>query len=247
AFAVYNPLNTDRLRAEEALARYFPTFSESTLASVSNASPSVANPMGPLQSLGNCQHVLNMSNNPYAHLFATQHLKALVISHFQLLSIPQKIELRTFILNYLGTKGIRLELYVMTGLAELFGLVTKLGWFDADEFQNSLVDASKFLQASNEHRIVGILILASLVQEMNRMTAVLKNITRHRKVGQYIYNSFEHTPKRIHHMFIFPFFSPSFPSFHTAVNFRDLQLTQIFTLCLDAIRELVSKQIAFSN
>ncbi|KAJ3069894.1 Exportin 7, partial [Podochytrium sp. JEL0797] len=212
AYALYNPLGMDRSLAEKTLARHFPTFSESTLASVSNASPTVA--MGPFESLGNCQQVLEMSQSPYAQLFATLHLKTLILSHFQLFSIPQKIELRNFILNYLGTRGTNLQLYVMTGLAELFGLVTKLGWFDADEFQNSLTDVSKFLQASNEHRIVGILLLASLVQEMNRLTVVLKNMTRHRKV---------------------------------AVNFRDLQLAQIFQLCLDAMRELVNKQIAFSN
>ncbi|KAJ3343431.1 Exportin 7 [Entophlyctis luteolus] len=166
--------------------------------------------MRPLQSLSNCQQVLEMSRSPYAQLydpfdpFATMHLKALIISHFQLFNVPQKIELRNFLLNYLGSRGVGLQLYVMTGLAELFGLVTKLGWFDSDEFQNSLVDASKFLQvrlstcilsshssnfylkASNEHRIVGILILASLVQEMNRMTTVLKNMTRHRKVGGFV-------------------------------------------------------------
>ncbi|ORY39407.1 hypothetical protein BCR33DRAFT_788413 [Rhizoclosmatium globosum] len=212
AYAIYNPLGMDRSLAEQTLARHFPTFSESTLASVSNASPT--QPMGPFESLGNCQQVLELSLSPYAQLFATLHLKTLIISHFQLFSIPQKLELRNFVLNYLGTRGMNLQLYVMTGLAELFGLITKLGWFDADEFQNSLVDVSKFLQASNEHRIVGILLLASLVQEMNRMTSVLKNMTRHRKV---------------------------------AVNFRDLQLAQIFQLCLDALKELVGKQIAFSN
>ncbi|KAJ3401560.1 DNA-dependent RNA polymerase II [Chytriomyces hyalinus] len=180
-FALYNPVGMDRARAETTLARHFPTFSDSTLAEVSNASPTVA--MGPLESLGNCQQVLQLSASPYAQLFATLHLKTLVISHFQLFSVPQKIELRGFILSYLGTRGVELQLYVMTGMAELFGLVTKLGWFDADEFQNSLTDVSPFLQASNEYRIVGILLLASLVQEMNRMTSVLKNMTRHRKVA----------------------------------------------------------------
>ncbi|KAI9330091.1 armadillo-type protein [Obelidium mucronatum] len=212
AYAMYNPLGMDRSLAEQTLARHFPTFSESTLASVSNASPTCA--MGPFESLGNCQQVLELSGSPYAQLFATLHLKALIISHFQLFSILQKLELRNFILNYLGTRGNNLQPYVMTGLAELFGLVTKLGWFDADEFQNSLADVSKFLQASNVHRTVGILLLASLVQEMNRLTVVLKNMTRHRKV---------------------------------AVNFRDLQLAQIFQLCLDALRELVNKQISFSS
>ncbi|KAJ3024653.1 UNVERIFIED_CONTAM: hypothetical protein HDU68_007912 [Siphonaria sp. JEL0065] len=212
AYAMYNPIGMNRALAEQTLARHFPTFSESTLASVSNASPTVA--MGPFESLGNCQQVLELSLSPYAQLFATLHLKTLVLSHFQLFTVPQKLELRTFILNYLGTRGINLQIYVMSGLAEIFGLITKLGWFDADEFQNSLVDASKFLQASNEHRIVGVLLLATLVQEMNRLTAVLKNMTRHRKV---------------------------------AVNFRDLQLAQIFQLCLDALRELVNKQIAFKT
>ncbi|KAI8616087.1 Xpo7 protein [Chytriomyces sp. MP71] len=213
SYALYNPLGMDRALAEQTLAQHFPTFSESTLAQVSNASPTLAT-RGPLESLGNCQQVLEHSASPYAQLFASLHLKALIISHFQLFSIPQKIELRNFLLNYLGTRGIGLQLYVMTALAELFGLVTKLGWFDADEFQNSLADTAKFLQASNEHRIVGILLLASLVQEMNRLTSVLKNMTRHRKV---------------------------------AVNFRDLQLAQIFQLSLDALRDLVGKQIAFKS
>jgi hypothetical protein len=52
-----------------------------------------------------------------------------------------------FILRFIGQR-LDLAQYVITALCGLFGLVTKLGWFDADEFQGSFADISAFLQVT---------------------------------------------------------------------------------------------------
>ncbi|KAI9359550.1 armadillo-type protein [Zopfochytrium polystomum] len=181
AWTVYGPLSAqEKELAERTLSFHFPTFSESTFATVSNSSPTT--PMTPLDTIANCQFVLEQSSSPYAQLFVTTHLKLLVFSHFSLISLQQKLELRNFVLNILGRRT-DLTNYVSTALAELFGHITKLGWFDGEEFQNSLVDVSNFLNATPEHRYAGIQLLACLVYEMNRQTGAIKNITRHRKTA----------------------------------------------------------------
>ncbi|KAJ3102466.1 hypothetical protein HDU97_000548 [Phlyctochytrium planicorne] len=131
-----NPAQDGR-NAERTLAYHFPTFSESTLGLVSNASPTV--PMTPLDSITNCQFVLERSDNQYALMFAIAQMKSLVVNHFSFLMLEQKLEL---------SHRINLPGYVSSGIATLFCIVTKLGWYDADEFQNVMNDLNAFLQLS---------------------------------------------------------------------------------------------------
>ncbi|KAJ3210216.1 Exportin 7 [Dinochytrium kinnereticum] len=113
---LYQPKSVeDGRNAEQTLAYHFPTFSESTFGMVSNASPTV--PMTPLDSISNCQYVLERSDSTFAQMFAISQLKTLAISHFSLLLLEQKLE-----------------------------LMTKLGWYDSDDFQNVLNDLGAFLQ-----------------------------------------------------------------------------------------------------
>ncbi|KAJ3109468.1 hypothetical protein HDU96_007196 [Phlyctochytrium bullatum] len=169
--------NEDQRQAEQALAYHFPTFSESNFGFISNASPTI--PMTPLDSITNCQHVLERSNSTCAQMFAVSQLRTLVVSHFTFLALDQKLELRKCLLGH----RVNLEQYVISGIAGLFCVVTKLGWYDADQFQNVLRDLSAFLDASIEHRLVAVQLLACLVNEMNNPVSTQKSMVRHRKIA----------------------------------------------------------------
>ncbi|KAI8851513.1 armadillo-type protein [Chytridium lagenaria] len=178
---LYQPKSLeDKGHAEQTLAYHFPTFSESTFGLVSNASPTV--PMTPLDSISNCQYVLERSSSPYALTFATAQLKTLSISHFSLLSLEHKLELRNFLLRLLGHRTT-LQPFITSGIATLFSIITKLGWHDADEFQSVLSDLGPFLQASINHRLIAIHLLGCLVNEMNSPSSSQKSLVRHRKTA----------------------------------------------------------------
>ncbi|TPX44123.1 hypothetical protein SeLEV6574_g04696 [Synchytrium endobioticum] len=179
-FRLYNPRGpNDRLAAEQVLSPLFPTFAESTFGSVSNANPSV--PMTPYEAVVHCEMVLERSQSPYAHTFVTGHLKTLVTGHFSLFTPAQKIELRNFVLNFLN-QHLSLPPFVESGLAQLFCVVTKLGWFNDEVFRTALSDVSVFSNASTHHQIIGVQILGQLVAEMNQPSST-KNMTRHRKTA----------------------------------------------------------------
>ncbi|KAJ3297575.1 hypothetical protein HK104_000373 [Borealophlyctis nickersoniae] len=179
----YHPIKaTDQAEAERILAFHFPTFSESTFSTISNASPTT--PMTPAQSIMHCQLVLEHSASPYAQMFVLTHLKTLVSSHFSLFTVEEQLELRNFVLRYLTNRGNTLEPFIITSLAHLYCFITKLGWFEKGEFRDCVTEASKFLQASTvDFRYIGVKILGLLVAEMNQPTASLKNTARHRKTA----------------------------------------------------------------
>ncbi|TPX35726.1 hypothetical protein SmJEL517_g01976 [Synchytrium microbalum] len=179
-YRLYNPRGpNDRLAAEQVLSPLFPTFAESTFGTVSNANPSV--PTSPYETVIHCEMVLDQSSSPYAHTFVTGHLKTLVAGHFALFTPSQKIELRNFVLNFLG-RNVNIPQFVETSLAQLFCIVTKLGWFNDEVFREALSDVSRFSTASSHHQIIGVQILGLLVAEMNQPSST-KNMTRHRKTA----------------------------------------------------------------
>ncbi|RKO90217.1 hypothetical protein BDK51DRAFT_32228, partial [Blyttiomyces helicus] len=182
-FIFYNPQGSPgtALGAEQILAENFPTFSESTLHSVSNAlSPTSATT--PYDSVKLCRCVLENSGSPYSQTFAVAHLKTLLHSHFPLFSLEEKLELRTFVLTCLTAKE-NLEPFVASSLAQLFCSITKLGWLDADEYRNGVAQLAQLLQASAQFRIIGLQLYLYLVLEFTQQLTVLKSLQRHRKAS----------------------------------------------------------------
>ncbi|KAJ3194369.1 Exportin 7 [Irineochytrium annulatum] len=113
--------------------------------------------------------LLERSTSVFTLTFAAAHMRRLTYTHQG-----------NSILNLLGNR-VDLDPPICASLASIFCVVTKLGWFDLNEFQNTLSDLSTFLQASIEYRLVGMQILGCLVAEMNTPDNSQKSMTRHRK------------------------------------------------------------------
>jgi len=117
-----------------------------------------------------CQFILDNSAQPYAQVVASASLEILITQFWNNFSIPQKLEIRNYVLNYLATKAHMLNDFVLGNLAKLACRVTKLGWFESAEHREIIEETSKFLQSTIDHHIVGLRLLNALVDEMNSPT-----------------------------------------------------------------------------
>ncbi|CAJ0768992.1 1055_t:CDS:10 [Entrophospora sp. SA101] len=210
-----------RVKAEQLLDNAFPTFSETissrTNGTTSNVSPLNVSPLGvkilsPVDTSMCCRWLLEKSNSPYALMFASARLKSLVLDHYSMFTAQQKLELRNFILNYMFQKPNQPP-FILSSLAQLFATISKVGWFDGDEFKNIKSDLTNFIQvilleATYEHRIIGLQILGIVVVEFNQPSS--RNLARQRK---------------------------------TAIGFRDAELLDIFRLGLDVLRQILSGEM----
>lgn len=157
--------------------------------------------------IAHCKALLDNSQSPYAQLLATFSLLKVVTEHT--LSVPVKLEMRSYFLSFLDSRGPTLEPFVVTSLVQLLCRMTKLCWFDDDMFQNIVEDAKTFLEkgstgGSSGHYLLGLKILVLLVGEMNQPIGG-RTLTAHRKA---------------------------------AVSFRDTALFGIFQLALTALGQL---------
>ncbi|CAG8596932.1 14518_t:CDS:10, partial [Funneliformis caledonium] len=160
---LYSPNSQEqRSKAEKLLDNAFPTFSE-TLSPRTNGSNGLPNnPLGikiqsPTESSMYCKWLLENSTSPYAQLFASARLKSLVLDHYSMFTAKHKLELSmgSFLFNYLALHP-DYQPFVLSSLAQLFATITKVGWFEDDEFKNITNDVSNFIQSTVDHRIVAI-------------------------------------------------------------------------------------------
>ncbi|CAN0236331.1 unnamed protein product [Discosporangium mesarthrocarpum] len=129
-----------------------------------------------------CQYILDHSENSYALLLASSSLTRLITNHWNNFTSVQRVDIRNYILSYLGTVGPKLTDYVQTSLIQLLCRITKLGWFD-DQQHREVVDAvMRFLQATNDHYVIGLKILNQLVEELNIPTSG-RTLPQHRKTA----------------------------------------------------------------
>ncbi|GAB5593863.1 hypothetical protein Unana1_08763 [Umbelopsis nana] len=176
----------DRERAEHILEHAFPTFADAAGSGVAGRRPSLDSSYAydissPQDSAYALTLLLKNSPNPYVQMFASTRLKALITDQFPVFSQEAKIQSRNFILEYTYLHP-NLQPFVIVQLAQVFAMLTKLGWFDLDEFKNVHRDLNQFLQASIDHRIVGLQILTILVQDIN-LPIPARNLARHRKTA----------------------------------------------------------------
>eukprot|EP00934_Nitzschia_sp_Nitz4_P008361 Nitzschia sp. Nitz4//scaffold85_size83877//26190//29710//NITZ4_005223-RA/size83877-augustus-gene-0.148-mRNA-1//1//CDS//3329559119//8351//frame0 len=129
-----------------------------------------------------CQYILDKSNSQYARLVATNSLTELISTHWNSFTVPQRIDIRNYVLGYLANKGPQLQDFVTTALIKLVCRITKLGWFDDAVHRELAEDVTKFLQASIDHCILGLKILNQLVDELNIPTSG-RTLTQHRKTS----------------------------------------------------------------
>ncbi|XP_070074652.1 ran-binding protein 16 isoform X2 [Drosophila takahashii] len=146
--------------------------------------------------LPKCQLLLDRADSSYAQLLAASTLTKLI----QGLSLEQRIDIRSYALNYLATRP-NLQHFVVQALVTLLAKITKFGWFDTFKgemvFQNLLEDVKKFLQGSVEHCTIGVQILSQLVCEMNSIVEldVHLSFSKNRKIAtsyrdQQLYDTF---------------------------------------------------------
>ena len=129
-----------------------------------------------------CQYILENTQSQYARLVATNSLTELITSHWNSFTIPQRIDIRNYVLTYLANNGPQLESFVVVSLIKLVCRITKLGWFDDPVHRELADDVTKFLQATVEHCILGLKILNQLVDELNVPTSG-RTLTQHRKTS----------------------------------------------------------------
>ncbi|KAL4534670.1 hypothetical protein Ndes2526A_g05549 [Nannochloris sp. 'desiccata'] len=154
-----------------------------------------------------CKTILDNSTSPYAQLLASSSLLKVTTEHT--LSTPVRLEMRSYFVSYLSSRGPSLEPFVVTSLVQLLCRMSKLGWFDDDGFRAIVADGKALLEAgtrdaSQQHYLLGLKLLQMTVSEMNSPTPG-RTLTQHRKV---------------------------------AVSFRDQCLYQAFQLALVALQHL---------
>ncbi|XP_074643906.1 exportin-7-like [Tubulanus polymorphus] len=174
--------------------------------------------------LNRCQLLLERGDSAYAQLLAATTLKKLVSRQNVTLPLEQRIYIRDYLLNYLGTRP-KLANFVQQSLVQLFARITRLGWFEQsvvdskDEyvFRNVTSHVSKFLHSpQTEHVMIGVQLLSQLVCEINQISEadVSRSLTKHRKI---------------------------------ASSFRDTQLFQIFQLACSLLKDAVRVISSQSN
>mmetsp|Transcript_2983 Transcript_2983/g.6712 ORF Transcript_2983/g.6712 Transcript_2983/m.6712 type:complete len:1119 (+) Transcript_2983:545-3901(+) len=137
---------------------------------------------GSAENIPQCQFILENSQSQYSRLVATNSLTELITAHWNSFTVPQRIDIRNYVLNYLANKGPQLEDYVTTALIKLVCRITKLGWFDDAVHREMADDVSKFLQATVDHCVLGLKVLNQLVDELNIPTTG-RTLTQHRKTS----------------------------------------------------------------
>ncbi|KAI0562710.1 Importin-beta [Gracilaria domingensis] len=158
--------------------------------------------------LSQCTMILENSAAPYAQKFAAWTLTKLITSYWSQIGVQERVELRNYVLNYMANKGPQLEQYVRLELTTLLCRVTKLGWNDGDSHRGTVDDVCRFLDASEEHCIIGLQILARLVSDMNTSATTFRRTITHSQARK------------------------------VSLSFRDLQLLKVFNIAINTFAKL---------
>ncbi|XVF24570.1 hypothetical protein REPUB_Repub13aG0139400 [Reevesia pubescens] len=131
--------------------------------------------------ISQCQYILENALTPYALMLASSSLLKQVTDHT--LALTLRLDIWSYIFNYLATRGPKLQPFVTASLIQLLCRVTKFGWFDDERFRDVVKESTNFLsQGTSEHYAIGLKILNQLVSEMNQPNPGLPS-THHRRVA----------------------------------------------------------------
>ncbi|KAG0375493.1 Ran-binding protein 17 [Mortierella sp. AD032] len=114
--------------------------------------------------------------------FATSRLKNLVEDHFTTFTTPEQLGLRTFVLRYIYQNPDS-QPFIITAQAQLFAIITKLGWLENEEFRALVEQIQVFFQPGHPiaYRIIGTRILTAVATEMNLPSS--RHATKYRKIA----------------------------------------------------------------
>ncbi|KAH7051460.1 hypothetical protein BKA57DRAFT_534225 [Linnemannia elongata] len=192
---LYNPSSqASRIQVESLLNYHFPTFSLATASSTTSSAATAAQAQTedlkghspsintPIESALFCRSLLENTQNPYALMFATSRLKNLVEDHFTTFTTLEQLGLRTFVLRYIYQNPDS-QPFIITAQAQLFAIITKLGWLENEEFRALVDQIQVFFQPGNPiaYRIIGARILTAVATEMNLPSA--RHATKYRKIA----------------------------------------------------------------
>jgi len=131
--------------------------------------------------ISQCQYILDNATTPYALMLASSSLLKQVSDRS--LSLQLRLDIRSYVINYLAGRGPNLQNFVIVSLIQLVCRITKFGWFDDDRFRETVKEATDFLGlASQDHYFIGLKILNNLVTEMNQPNPAMP-MTLHRKIA----------------------------------------------------------------
>ncbi|KAG0296006.1 Exportin 7 [Dissophora globulifera] len=90
--------------------------------------------------------------------------------------------MRTFVLRYIY-QNPHAQPFIITAQAQLFALITKLGWIDNEEFRALVDQIQVFFQPGSAlvYRIIGMRLLTAVVSEMNTPSA--RHAAKYRKIA----------------------------------------------------------------
>ncbi|KAF9967387.1 Exportin 7 [Mortierella alpina] len=178
---LYNPPNpSSRAQAESLLNYHCPPFSSTYGSGTGHAETEGHSPNvhSPIDSALLCRRLLDSSKNLYALMFATSRLKSLVEDHFTNFAKAEQHGLRSFVLQYIYQHP-DLPPFIFAAQAQMFAIITKLGWTENAEFRHLLDHIQVFFQHAADHRVLGIRVLEAVTVEMN--IPGTRNIVKHRK------------------------------------------------------------------
>ncbi|KHN87609.1 Ran-binding protein 16 [Toxocara canis] len=158
--------------------------------------------------------IARLAEVPYAQLVASNTLLKLLISKTGV-SLQQRLELCTYLLNYLGERCASLPPFVVSSLCQLFARLTKLSWLDYDldtktfPFREPVNSIARLAEESADRGLLAVQLLALLVSDMNTMAGV-DSISKQRKI---------------------------------ALSFRDCHLLDIFKLSTSMLEKILATNI----
>ncbi|KAI8088148.1 armadillo-type protein [Thamnidium elegans] len=167
---LYNPKSSsEQTQVQKILEASFPTFSSDVATTTNLENVPSFGIQTPTDTANALRILLENSPSPFVQTFCLSRLKQLVLAQFTIFDKDTKLHLRTFLLEYAYIHP-DLQSFVIIHLASVLALLTRFGWMEIDEYQNVYKDLTQFIQTSSEHRIVGIQILTTIVQDMNTVT-----------------------------------------------------------------------------
>ncbi|KAF9986603.1 Exportin 7 [Mortierella antarctica] len=163
---LYNPSSqASRIQVESLLNYHFPTFSLSSANTAASSLSATALAMPGEDDALHKGHSPDI-NSPIE--FATSRLRNLVEDHFTTFTPAEQVGLRTFVLRYIY-QNPDAQAFILTAQAQLFAIITKLGWIENEEFRALVDQIQVFFQPGTTvaYRIIGIRLLTAVATEMN--------------------------------------------------------------------------------
>eukprot|EP00002_Diphylleia_rotans_P040206 TRINITY_DN9481_c0_g1_i1.p1 TRINITY_DN9481_c0_g1~~TRINITY_DN9481_c0_g1_i1.p1 ORF type:complete len:1063 (+),score=207.06 TRINITY_DN9481_c0_g1_i1:100-3288(+) len=146
-------------------------------------------------SLSALRYALESSQLPHVLMFASSSVLKLVTHHWGFYSTSQMIDLRSFLLRFLISRGVTVVGYVQNNILQTLARITKFGWFDDRAVQNIFSDIKDFMSASLGHHIMALNAFHILLTELNGNSAN-RTMTQNRRVAisfrdEHLYNVFQ--------------------------------------------------------